>query len=162
MFLAEIKETFIDTFRKVKTIFMGKVGVSNAYQSMPFGMDGVIPNGYTAILSDTSVAGRPAIIGVINKKFLDGLGSGEVCLFSTNTDGSEIKATVKMLSTGDIELNGNDDNAVKYLELKTAIETYLSNLNTAIATGVSSAGGAYVPPTPINLTNCKSEKVFLS
>lgn len=66
-----------------------------------------------------------AIAGT-NEKIAPDCEAGERRIFSVNDDGTELKAFAKFKNNGIIELNGNDNSAVLFNELKTAFDTQKS------------------------------------
>jgi hypothetical protein len=67
-------------------------------------------------------------------------------LFSVDPSTGEEKTYINLKSNGDIELNGNSDNAVRYSELKTAMDELKDDFNTFVAkytthTHLDSIGG---------------------
>jgi hypothetical protein len=70
---------------------------------------------------------------------------GETSLFSN--DGDTIKATVKCLKNGDIDLNNGDSSAVKFEALKTEFDKLKSDFN-ALVTKYNGHFHAVVPPIP--------------
>lgn len=79
--------------------------------------------------------------------FDESLNEGEKLIYSGNQD-----STIKMLADGTIEVNGKNDNAVRYLELKTAFDELKTDHNDLVTlvngflTHVHPGIGA--PPSP--------------
>jgi hypothetical protein len=105
------------------------------------------PDGSTVIVVD---AGDSYKIGIAADDGIEpSMNAGEKKLYSIDSSGA-IAAFVNFINSGIIELNGNGDFAVRFQKLADG----LSNLDTQIqaelakiATGISSAGGAYTPGT---------------
>lgn len=74
------------------------------------------------------------IIGSNNYKIEHDIDTGETILYSTNTAGDEVKATVYLKTDGNIELNGNGDKAVRYSKLETAFNQLQSDFDSLVNT----------------------------
>jgi len=71
--------------------------------------------------------------------------SGETTFYSTNVDGTIVKATIKLDTDGNIEINGDSKRFVTYAELNTALQTFKTALN--LHTHPTAATGPPSPPT---------------
>ena len=90
----------------------------------PFGVDSIPPKN-TQLFSIT-IGDYSFTIGSISKPISD-LKEGESCLYSSDGD---VQATVKARINGDIELNGDNDNLVRYTKLLEALNNQDTLLNT--------------------------------
>lgn len=80
--------------------------------------------------------------------------TGEKELYSLDSDGV-IQAFIKLLETGIIEVNGNNDFAVRFNALETALQTMLTALNADIVTAGGSGG------TTLDISAAKVDEVKL-
>lgn len=69
-----------------------------------------------------------------------------------------ITAFIKLLNTGIIELNGNADFAVRYNALNTALQAFITDLNTKLVTAFTGVGGTW-PGTSMDISGAKVEEV---
>lgn len=67
-----------------------------------------------------------------------GITAGEKKLYSY--DSGTIKAFINFLKSGIIEINGNNDFAVRFDALDTAIQTFITTLNALFATKLDASG----------------------
>lgn len=67
---------------------------------------------------------------------------GEKEIYSTDNPVTTKLARLKLNSAGEIELNGNADNAVRWSELNTALQTLVTAINAALATKDDGSGSA--------------------
>jgi hypothetical protein len=106
----------------VKVLFRGKIidgkgDIRTPIEASPFGIDSNPTEKKVAIYAQSSVKGQYYIIGYLNTDRIAKV--GETRIFSTNESG-ELQAYVLATNAGNIlELNGNDNWAVKFNELKT-------------------------------------------
>lgn len=92
------------------------------------------------------------ILGYI-QKLITGLNDGETLIISQNTQG-EVKATIKLVGDGNMELNGNADNAVRYSKLEEAYNQLKSDHDNLVAQfnahmHPTAATGPPSTPTPV-------------
>lgn len=87
------------------------------------------------------------------------MGAGEKKLYSTSA--GSIAAFLNFLSTGIIEINGNDDFAVAFNDLKTEIDQLVSDYNshTHVETGGTTA--TPLPQSTVDITPAKVATVKL-
>lgn len=148
--ITNVLESFIENARrKIKVKVFGKNDVREPFQVSAFGEDSVPIPGLRAIYAPTEEQGKNVIIGYINTNLLAGV--GEKRLFSTDEDGQE-QAYLWLRNDGNLELQGDDDNAVRFSELKTAFDElnnkfndHVQDWNLFAAAYVPGSGGA--PPT---------------
>jgi phage gp45-like len=80
-------------------------------------------------------------VGIASKdNITSSVNTGERKLYSQS--GDIIKAFINLLTTGIIELNGNSDFAVRFNALDTAIQTFITALNAALANKLDGSGTA--------------------
>lgn len=146
--------------RFIKVLRFGKSDVQTPREIAPFGVDSSPIKDMVAIYSETSERGKSVIVGYINPKQV--AQPGETRLFSLNFLGEEA-ATVYLTKNGNIELNGNSDNLVKFTPLNNSVNGFTSQLQTellAISTAIATLGGTYVPSTlNFNITASKADTV---
>lgn len=140
---AKVKQWSLENGKRILKLF--QFGAKTAKVAAPFGDDSNPLKDMTAILAETSENGEPVVLGYINKNQL--AKEGEKRIFSLKSDGS-LSSFIWLKNDETIEIGGNADNAVRFTALKTAIDTKDSLIQTElakIATGITSAGGAYTP-----------------
>lgn len=91
--------------------------------------------------------GHRVILGFENYDLVIAVEQGQTRIFSTNADGTEIKAEINLTVDGDIELNGNAKSFVTHAELATALSTYATGIVSTLASG-SNGGGPVVFAVP--------------
>jgi len=110
--------------------------------------DGSIPAiGSRVIIAELGPAWK---IGIAESDGIDPeVESGEGHYYSQ--DAGTIKAFIKLLKNGILELNGNNDFAVRFTALETGFNQLRGDFNaflTHVHGGVSTGGGVSGPPTP--------------
>ena len=65
---------------------------------------------------------------------------------------------ILLLNTGIIELNGNADFTVRFNALNTALQTFITDLNTKLVTAFTGVGGTW-PGTSLDISGAKVEEV---
>ncbi len=147
--------------RLLKALCYGRgTDIRTTQECMPYGVDSCPVANLTAVYASTDNMGQDVTIGYINKN--QQAATGEFRFYSTNSDGDLqasgwLHADGKIVYTGtSIELLGNANHATQYEALNTQLQNYITALNAAILSGVSSAGGTYVEPTtPLDLSTAK-------
>lgn len=110
--------------------------------------DGSIPAiGSRVIIAELGPAWK---IGIAESDSIDPeVEDGEGHFYSQ--DSNEIKAWIKLLKTGIIEINGNTDFAVRFSVLESGFNQLKSDFNsflTHVHSGVTTGAGVSGPPTP--------------
>lgn len=150
--LVKIISTEFDNLsrRVVKLLRLGRSDVQTSLEAGPYGVDSNPIKNMVALYIKTGEKGKTVIIGYINKN--QQAAPGEHRIYSTDTAGVE-KAYAWLRADGTIEINGDDDNMVRYSELKTAFDELKSDFNALVTKynahvhpGVT-AGGASTAPT---------------
>lgn len=143
MTIAVVKENFIKGAKRFLKI--QEYGVKTADVVADFGDDSAPLKDMIAIYSKTAIAGEEIVIGYINANQI--AQPGEKRIFSLMPDGS-LSFDIYLRNNGTCEIGGNVDNAVRYLAMNAALQQQVLKINaelTAIAAGIASAGGVYVP-----------------
>lgn len=160
MTFATFKSAVIEGGKRV--IKAMQYGLKTADEIAPFGVDSQPLENMTAVYCDTATDGDKVIIGYINLK--QEAAAGEFRLYSLKEDKS-LAAYVWAKNTGDLELNGKEDFAVRFNALEQALQQQDAAVNaelTKIATGISAAGGSYVPTEiQTDISGAKVETVKL-
>lgn len=158
--IAKTRDTFVEKSKLIIKVL--QFGAKTAKQAAPFGIDSNPLDNYTAIYADTLNAGESVILGYINKKYITE--KGEIRIYSLDASGA-VKAFAYCRTNGDLELNGSEFSAVRFENLKTAIDNQNLLINAELAkivVSIAALGGNYVPGTiSTNLTNSKSQNVKL-
>ena len=81
---------------------------------------------------------------------------GEKRIYSQ--DSGVVKAFVAMLKSGIIEINGNTDFAVRFNALNTALQAFLTDLNTKLGIAFTAVGGTW-PGTSVDISGAKIDEV---
>lgn len=156
MILTRVKEA---TSEFIKVLRYGKSDVQTALNILPKGVDSKPVKEDLAVWSKTS-SGDSVIIGYVKKSEL--VNEGEIRIYSTDSSGSD-KFSIYIKNNGNCELGGNTDNAVRYSPLNQGLQDFITNINTElgkIATGISGAGGSYVPTVQqININDSKIDEI---
>ncbi len=151
--LVQILSTSIDSLNRriPKFLRLGRKDIQTSLESSPYGVDSNPIEDIVAVYLKTGEKGKTVIVGYINKNQQSE--PGEYRLFSTNADGIE-QAYMWLRKNGNLELNGDDDNMVRFSELKSAFDELKSDFNSLVTAynshvhpGVTS-GGASTAPTP--------------
>lgn len=135
----------------VKILRFGRDDVQTAVQVSPFGDDSNPTKDMVAVYAPTSEMGKQVIIGYLNVKSLAEVGGKR--LFSTDANGNK-KAVIYLRSGGDIEINGDKDNMVRFSELEKSFNQLRDDFNKVVTAfnvhvHASAAPGPPVPPTPV-------------
>ena len=113
-----------------------------------------------AIFAETSSGGEPVIIGYIQTQRLANL--GESRLFSLKEDGT-LSTYIWLRNNNIIEFGGNDENLVKFSKLQEELTKLQNDINgelVKIASGITTAGGSYVPAQiQIDINESKTELI---
>jgi len=149
--------------RILKILGLGKEDIQTSYESMPYGLDSVPIKDMIAIQMESSERGKTVVVGYINTKQVADV--GELKIYATNSQGVEqgsvhLKKTGEVVASGTtIQLNGNIDNVVKFIPLDAGLQAEVALINAElvkIATGITAAGGSYVPtPITVNIVGAK-------
>lgn len=152
--VSKVISTTFDSARRlvVKVLFQGKLingkgDVRTPVEASPFGVDSNPIEKKVAIYAQSPVKGQYYVIGYLNTERL--AETGETRLFSTDADGN-LQAYIWLRNTGEIlELNGDDNFAVKYTELKAEYDktkAYITALRNATG-GLATVLDGIVPGT---------------
>lgn len=149
--LVKTLSTSIDKLKRrvVKFLRLGRNDVQTSLEAAPYGVDSNPIKDMIAIYQQTGEKGKTVIVGYINKN--QQAAPGEYRLYSTDKDGVE-QSFIWLTNDGFIQINGDDDNMVRFSILKAEFDTLRSDLNSHIGNWNAFAA-AYVPggPTPVGL-----------
>jgi hypothetical protein len=149
MFLANVLGSVIRGTKRIVQVSLFKKA-REIPQALPYGVDSAPVREMVAVYANTADMGNSVIVGYVYKDAVAEVGS--IRLYSEN-------GYVYLRANGNLELLGTADNAMRYAAFNSVIQSYLTTLNLAISTGVSSAGGAYTPPTAPNFTAAKINEI---
>ncbi len=146
---------YIKFFRK------GKSDVQEVPQVAPFGIEGNPIKDSIAVYSKTLQNGEAVILGYIPINSLADV--GELRLYSTNADGVEQTYTL-FKNDGNIELNGNTKNLVRFQDLETGLDANALELKgelVKIAAAINAiVPGSYTPSFPsFNISAAKIDNI---
>ena len=118
----------------------------------PAGDDSIPPNNSKVVILKVSENFKIAIANSDNIEPV--MGQGEKKIYSQS--GNIIKAFINWLNDGILELNGNNDFAVRFNALKTGFDLLVSNFNAHVHT---ETGGTTSAPTVPSTADIDSSKV---
>jgi len=162
--ISKIISSTIDKGRRIlKILRLGKEDIQTSYESSPFGIDSNPTKDMIAIQMETAERGKTVIVGYINVNQIADV--GELRLYSTNSQGVE-QGYLYLKNDGNLELNGNVDNAMKFIPMNTALQNQVLLINAElvkIAAGLNAiVPGSYVPtPITLDITGAKVDTVKL-
>ena len=149
MFLANVLGSVIRGTKRIVQVSLFKKA-REIPQALPYGVDSAPVREMVAVYANTADMGNSLIVGYVYKDAVAEVGS--IRLYSEN-------GYVYLRANGNLELLGTADNAMRYAAFNSVIQSYLTTLNLAISTGISSAGGTYTPPTAPNFTAAKINEI---
>jgi hypothetical protein len=120
------------TFRQFIVNCLGENDRRKFYLITPFGVDSNPPENVKALTSDSKNKDDKFVMGFLNGLKLDDLNPGEQIIFSTASDGAEMKAFVKLLNTGVMHLNGDADFLAGYTKLKEGFDQLKTDFNNLV------------------------------
>lgn len=112
--------------RIIKALLMGKNDIRDVIQTAPFGVDSNPTTDKRGPYCTTTTNGAYCTIGFINTNCK--AEPGETRLFSTDENG-QFKTEIRLRNTGIIEIGGDQNNAVKYNELKSDLDALKATVN---------------------------------
>lgn len=139
------RDVVIDGLKHINLSGLSEKDTLTKVQVAPTGVDSTPHDKYVALYCETSTRGSGAVVGYIQEKFI--AKAGEIRIFSEDVDG-QLKAYVYCDENGNVNINGDSDNLVRYSKLNTSLQQFLTDIKTeltAISSGISTAGGAYTP-----------------
>lgn len=124
----------------------GKSDVQDVPQALPHGIDSNPVEGMVGLYVKTEEKGKGVLVGYVQESVLS---SGETRVYSTNSNGDE-QANAIFKNNGDLELNGNTKNMVRFQDLETGFNQLRGDLNNLISVfNTHVHAGAGTPPTPV-------------
>jgi hypothetical protein len=111
-----------------------------------------LPEDRVLIIEKTG-SGSYAVCGTLSVS--QGANPGEKILYSRDSNGT-VKSTIKLLSTGIIELNGNADFAVAFNDLKAGFDQLKLDYNTHVHV---ETGASTLVPTVLSAASIDTAKV---
>lgn len=150
--LATILSTSVNKIgqRVAKFIRYGVNDVQTSISAQPFGTDANPVKDMIAVYAPTSEIGKTVIIGYLNPDAVAEVGGHRI--YSTDENGA-VKSVIYLRANGVAEINGTDDNMVRFTKLKEAFDALKKDHNdlvTAFNTHMhpTAATGPPSPPTP--------------
>ena len=149
MIIVNVLSASFDSVKRlvVKFIRYGLNDTQTAIDVAPYGTDANPIAGMIALYDVTPGSGETFIVGYLVKNRM--AAPGEHRIFSTDSNGN-LKAYLWAKNNGNLELNGNADNAVRYAPLNTELSSFKTVMQAElvkIATGIIAGGGTYTPGT---------------
>lgn len=151
--IAKIISTTINNAgeRIVKVLRLGKKDVQEIHAVAPFGDDSNPPKDVRAVYMETGIKGQAVLVGYINTE--SEASEGERRFFAVDPNTGEVKTYIHLKNDGNLELNGNVDNAVRYQKLKDAMDQLKNDFNSFVSIynghiHGSPAGNTTTPTTP--------------
>ena len=117
----------------------------------PPGMASAPSSGDRVVMIRLGNSARRIIVATHNYQLEIDLAEGEVAVYSTNADGSAVASRIDLDNDGNIDLNGSDKRLVTIGELNTALESFQTSLDRALAGAITGHTHVYAPgpSTPI-------------
>ena len=112
------------------SVFKSGIGVSQLAKSAVLSTFGFIGIPYVGMNAVRDRTGSESVITGIIQKAMDGLKEGESVMFSKTSEG--VKATIYARVDGSLEINGDDDYAVRYSVLKAQFDELNNKFNTFV------------------------------
>ncbi len=156
--LVKIISTSIDNLnrRLPKFLRLGIKDIQTSLEVGPYGVDANPIKDMIAVYIKTGEKGKTVIVGYINKRQL--AAPGEHRIFSTNANGT-LKAYAWLRADGSLEINGDDDNMVRFSELKTGFDKLKSDLNAFLTHVHGASGTPPAPPAPPSTASIDNSKI---
>lgn len=108
--LGKTKDTDISgDFRQFIINCLGENDQRKYFSISPFGIDSNVPLETKGLTVDSKNKDDKFVIGFLNLLKIDDLELGEIAIFSTLEDGTEIKSKIVLRNTGDIEIESSKD-----------------------------------------------------
>jgi len=139
-----ISSRILDSKILLKFRRMGKNDVQETPIVAPYGVDSNPIAGMVALYAETGEKGKNVLVGYLNKNARAGV--GELRFYATNNEGTE-QNYIWFRSDGNLEINGDDDNMVRYSELKAGFDQLLSDHNQLVQ-NVNAFFQNYLPGSP--------------
>lgn len=139
----------------VKVLRYGSNDVQTAPQFLPFGIDSKPIKDALAAFVRSSNSEETAILGYLIQS--EETEEGETRIYSTNAAGTPV-FFIKLLKDGTCQIGGNADFMVRFNALDTALQTFITDLNTKLVTALGAVGGSW-PGTSIDISGAKIEEI---
>jgi hypothetical protein len=146
------------TSQFIKVLRFGFSDVQTANNVAPWGVDSKPVKETLAVHVKTSQNSKGVIIGYVNNS--DKTNEGETRIYATNNAGVEV-FSILLKNNGTVEFGGNTDNFVRYSELNSALQTFVTNLNSKLTTGFAAVPFSWVPET-LNISASKISEIKTS
>jgi len=138
-----------------KLLRNGKEDVITADQIAPSGIDSKPVKGSNVIHADTAIKGEGVALGLLYSS--EKTNEGETRIYATDENGNEV-FDLYLKNDGTMEISGSGDNLIKYLALNTALQSFVTDLNSKLGIAFTAVGGSW-PGTSIDISNSRIEKV---
>ena len=135
-----ISNTIKNGFRTIKSKTLGQ-NTATGETVTQGGIDFNPLKNMKAVYATTSNSSEPVCIGYLNKSIIDDLEQGEIAFYST--DGKTPSAFIKARKDGNIEINGDADNAIGFIPLNSSWTELITEINAFIT-----IFNAHVHPVP--------------
>ena len=129
IFIKVISSIVTNSQRLIKHLGLGNADVQESRELSPFGVDTRPVKDVLGVRMDTTEKGISVIVGYVQSNRV--AKEGESRFYSTDTSGQEV-AYMYLTDAGDLELNGNDDNAVRFSELEKGYNELKSDFNALV------------------------------
>lgn len=96
-------------------------------------------------------SGKRVSISSHNYRIEIEVSAGETKIYSTNSDGSEVKSLIELDTDGNIKLNGDDKSFVTFAELDTALQNMISLIMAHVHTSASPGSPTTTPTSSISV-----------
>ena len=156
------KQRIVEKIRMIKLTVFGRNDSRECENAGPFGFDSAVPSDFVAVYANTGASGDNVVIGFINKNQI--CESGESRMYSTDSEGNEVKFYSHMFTDGTCHFGGDADFMVRFNELKKGFDQLKNDFNshvhvTTATVGPSSTPGTIAPPTTSSSASIDSAKI---
>lgn len=146
-----ISTEIVKKIRQIKIRRFGKSDIQDVVEASPFGIDSNPPKDLVAVYLASDDKGNSAIVGYINKNQKAGI--GETRFYSVDANGA-VKGFIWIKKDGNITINGDGDNAVRWTPLSSKLSTEANNITIELMK-ISAALNSIIPglyvPTAITI-----------
>lgn len=150
--LSRVKQA---TSEFIKILRYGKEDVQTSDQYLPFGIDSKPIKEQLAAQSTTKDRGSTVILGY--KVISDITEEGETRIYSVDSNGDPAFDII-LKTDGTCEIGGDLDNLIRFAALDTALQTFITDLNTKLTAAFTAVGGSW-PGTSLDISGAKINEI---
>lgn len=139
----------------IKVLRFGKDDIQTAEPILPFGIDSKPVKDLLGVHADTMDEEASVVLGYILHS--ETTSEGETRIYATDTDGTEV-FDIYLKNDGTCEFGGNVDFFIRYNALNTALQTFVTDLNTKLSAAFTALGGTW-PGTSLDISDSKIDNI---